>query len=377
MSTTNLKETYFTFKTLSKIQGEPTLESLAKLRKQIYANAEAVPNSRYGTHGYLGLVMTTAQFARRCDVPFERPGVVEELDDATGTQPQIQQRECQYQRAVAYVKEYAQMESIIFNQLREAIDEEYLAAYLDDTTGNFTCSIPELLTYLVDTYAYISEEELEMKRGEVAAMEYSPGQPMDVVLQKINTFANLAELANNDISESQKIAMAKVIIVKAGAYADYITEWNRKPTADKTWPTFMTFFRQAHRELKQSRPTLKDISMEANVIQDVERANEELQQTIIQMQLQNQEHILQTTLEANQKQINSMMERLMKQMAATQAAIGKENKPATTTTNQPTEDKKKRRNNRAAKYCEKCHKAGYGFRKFISHNTADCNETNL
>jgi hypothetical protein len=101
------------------------------------------------------------------------------------------------------------MEKTIFNQIREAIDEDYLAAYLDDTTGNFTCSIPELLTYLIDTYAYISEEELEMKRAEVAAMEYNSGQPMDLVLQQVNNFANLAELANNDISEAQKIANGK------------------------------------------------------------------------------------------------------------------------------------------------------------------------
>ena len=79
MSTTNLKETYFTFKTLSKIHGEPTLESLAKLRKQVFANAEAVPNSRYGTNGYLGLVMTDEQFSKRSTI------------DTNGTQTQLLQ----------------------------------------------------------------------------------------------------------------------------------------------------------------------------------------------------------------------------------------------------------------------------------------------
>ena len=113
MSTTNLKETYFTFKTLSKIHGEPTLESLAKLRKQVFANAEAVPNSKYGTNGYLGLVMTNEQFSTRSTIPFTRPGAVPEID-TIGTQTQLLQRERQYQRRVAYVKEFAQMESVIF-----------------------------------------------------------------------------------------------------------------------------------------------------------------------------------------------------------------------------------------------------------------------
>ena len=84
------------------------------------------------------------------------------------------------------------------------------------------------MTYLINTYAYISEEELEMKRAEVAATEYEAGQPMDTVLQKVINFANLTELAHTTISEPQKIAMAKVIIEKSRAYADYITEWNRK-----------------------------------------------------------------------------------------------------------------------------------------------------
>jgi hypothetical protein len=363
MSATNLKETYFTFKTLTKIHGEPTLETLSKLRKQIYANAEAVPNSKYGTHGYLGLVMTAEQFAKRCNTPFERPGAVEEVD-TNGTQTQLQQRERQYQRDVAYIKEFAQMETIIFNQIRETVDEEYLAAYLDDTTGNFTCTIPDLMTYLIDTYAYISEEELEMKRAEVAALEYTSGQPMDIVFQQVNQFANLAELANNDISEAQKIAMAKVIIVKAGTYAEYITEWNRKTAGDKTWNNFMTFFRQAHKELRQSRPTLKDISMEANIM---EQEKEDLQQAIIQLQLQNQEQILKTTLEQNQKQMATMMEQILKTLTVNKN-VEKEN----ITPAEQQEKKRHQRKPRVVKYCSKCHKNGCSAFKFSSHNDDDC-----
>ena len=85
-----------------------------------------------------------------------------------------------------------------------------MAAYLDDTTGNFSCQIPDLLTYLINTYAYISKEELEMKRSEVAATEYEADQPMGTVLQKVNTFANLAELAHTTISEPQELLWQKL-----------------------------------------------------------------------------------------------------------------------------------------------------------------------
>jgi hypothetical protein len=262
--------------------------------------------------------MTAEQFAKQCTIPFEHPGSVEEIDTNV-TQPQLQQRERQYQLDVAYIKEFAQMETVIFNQVtsREAIDEEYLVAYLDGITGNFTCTIPELLMYLIDTYIYISKEELEMKRAKVVALEYSAGQPMDTVLQQVNNFTNLAELASNDILEAQKIAMAKVIIVKAGTYLDYITEWNRKLAANKTWSNFMTFFRQAHKELRESRPMLNDISMEAHIM---EQEKDDLQQAIIQLQLQSQEHILKTNLGQNQKQMNKMMEQMMKTLVEKQTS---------------------------------------------------------
>jgi len=363
MSTTNLKETYFTFKTLSKIHGEPTLESLAKLRKQVFANAEAVPNSKYGTNGYLGLVMTNEQFSKRSTIPFTRPGAVPEID-TNGTQTQLLQRERQYQRRVAYVKEFAQMESVIFQQIRDAIDEEYIAAYLDDTTGNFTCQIPDLLTYLINTYAYISEEELEMKRAEVAATEYEAGQPMDTVLQKVNNFANLAELAHTTISEPQKIAMAKVIIVKSRAYADYITEWNRKLPQQKTWSNFMTFFRQAHKELRQSRPTLKDIAMDAHILEKDQR---DLEQTIIQLQLQSQEQILKTTLEENQKQMSKMFDQMLKKLGDSQAKEQQNQE-----TDQQGKRTRTRKTSRPFKYCSKCHKNGHNAFKFSTHNADEC-----
>lgn len=362
----NLKETYFTYKNLTKIHDEPNLETLAKLRKQLYANAASVPNSRYGTNGYLGMVMTPEQFQARSQVRFERPGAVPEVDTSVprnteGTDHILQQRERNYQRATAYVKEFAQMETTLFNQIREAIEEQYLAAYLDETTGNFNCTIPELLTYLIDTYAYISEEELEVKRMEVTGMTYSAGQPIDLVFKKVTEYANLADMAQTTITEAQKIAMAKVVIVRTGAYEQQLTDWNRKSDDDKTWAKFVEFFRRVHREMKQARPTLKDITLEANVAQ----ADHEIEEALRQIQNQTQEQLLKVTLEENKKQMDAMMKTFQEMLNTQQQKIG----------NEPKQDKKggnKKTRKKPQKYCAKCHKAGYGFRMFLSHNEEDC-----
>ena len=71
----------------------------------------------------------------------------------------------------------------------------------------------------------------------------------------------------------------------------------------------MILFRQTHKELRPSRPTLKDIVMNAHILEKDQR---DLEQTIIQVQLQSQEQILKKTLEANQKQMSKMFDQMLK-----------------------------------------------------------------
>ena len=61
----NYRETFFQNPTLTKIVGDPTYTSLAKLKRKCKVNAKSV--SRYlggGTQGHLGLVITAIVYAR-------------------------------------------------------------------------------------------------------------------------------------------------------------------------------------------------------------------------------------------------------------------------------------------------------------------------
>jgi hypothetical protein len=70
----NYRETYFEFPELTKFQGEPTSESLFKLRNELKANAQSVySNLSDGAHGHLALVLSDAQYALLTGTPFERP----------------------------------------------------------------------------------------------------------------------------------------------------------------------------------------------------------------------------------------------------------------------------------------------------------------
>ena len=60
--------------TLTPLRGKPTNTSLKLLRKEVYANARAIPSTRGGgNHGHLGHIMTVAQYAPIGAVAFTLP----------------------------------------------------------------------------------------------------------------------------------------------------------------------------------------------------------------------------------------------------------------------------------------------------------------
>jgi len=257
LTRTALKQMYFRYETLTKIKGEPDLETLMVLRRQIYANAAAVPNVHHGKLGFLGLVMSREEYARHTNIPFERPGPVQKvlsLDVEDTQYNELQQRERQYQReqAYEYMTECKQLETTILDQICEAIDEVYILAHMDPMTGLVTCTIPDLIHYLFDTYGYISPVELEMKRSEVTQFHFTAETPMDVIFYKINSFARLSEQAKVEITEREKIGMAKLLIGRCGAYQHDLIDWGHKPEIEHTWNNFMIFFRNARMELRMS-----------------------------------------------------------------------------------------------------------------------------
>ena len=73
-STVNYRDTHFERANLTPIRGEPTYETVHKLWNEVKANARSVySNLGGGTHGHLGLVLTTAQYAAISTTDFTRP----------------------------------------------------------------------------------------------------------------------------------------------------------------------------------------------------------------------------------------------------------------------------------------------------------------
>ena len=79
--------------------------------------------------------------------------------------------------------------------------------------------------------------------------------PVDVVLDPIDDLSELAEIAEQPMTEAQKISMAFVIFQNTGKFKSDLKLWNRKPDADKNWMNMKTHFREAFQEIRDVKDT--------------------------------------------------------------------------------------------------------------------------
>ena len=85
---------FFEYKTLTKIIGEPTIDTIVKLHKEIKRNAQKVPTTLGGgQNGYLGLVIPTNIYNNiPGTAPFIRPENPEPFAPTPRLEPRMRTR---------------------------------------------------------------------------------------------------------------------------------------------------------------------------------------------------------------------------------------------------------------------------------------------
>ena len=77
---------YFKYKTPTPIQGAPTNKTLKQLKQELWENSSSVESDLGGgDHGYLGLVLTDAEYATVTATPFVPPTYPATLKISTST----------------------------------------------------------------------------------------------------------------------------------------------------------------------------------------------------------------------------------------------------------------------------------------------------
>ena len=220
MATYNLpdyKEKYFEYKELDKIHGQPTIESIIKLFRQVKRNAQCVPTTLGGGQlGYLALVLspqawnaiaTSAPFLRPTDPGIFTPTPHAGVATRAGAPPPLTAADIATQKIAfderkrAY-NECQAVECTLRNQIIKAIDETYTRPLRDPTTDMIISSIPAIFTFLQKTYGKLSPSQLKQRENAVDDMIFDPSTNVDTVFNKIEDFQALCTLIDRDKTDT-------------------------------------------------------------------------------------------------------------------------------------------------------------------------------
>jgi hypothetical protein len=263
VSHVNYRESYFQHPSLTKISGDPTYASLAKLERECKANGKSVNSTLGGgLQGHLGLVCSASAYARVSPgAPFTRPLLPVLPDLTASTAPQIAEARQLYADEISIFTACNLIERTIIQQINTALDEDCLADLIDDDTGLLEGTIPQIIQTLFDTYGAITPQSLAAAKAKVEATTYNHSRPIVTIFTKINEYANMAEAAHAAETTTQLINIGIIIITRSTIFSSDIRKWHDKADTDKTWPNFKTHFKDAQKAIKKSQPTITTDSL--------------------------------------------------------------------------------------------------------------------
>jgi hypothetical protein len=280
----NYRETYFEFPELTKIHGEPTSESLFKLRNELKANAQSVySHLSDGTHGHLALVLSDAQYAILTNQPFTRPAHPGPLVIPAGTTAVMATAmKDAHVEQIRLFREVQGVEKALIQQIVQAVEAPYLIALRERSSNSLRGTVTDILEHLHTVYGRVSPQMLEDRDQELRNMTYNTKYPIDIVFNAVEDFVDFAELGHQPLTARQTIAKAYIILNKTRRFKTDITDWNRKPEVDKTWTNFKTHFRRAHQEFRETTDlTVEDSELQRNNANLVQQVVDGLQQAMI------------------------------------------------------------------------------------------------
>jgi hypothetical protein len=177
------------------------------------ANAASVPSTLGGgLYGHLGLILSDKRYATlEHTVPWVspvNPGPF--VPPANSMGPQIEAAKDVWRELKLSFDLWQATEKALIAQVVESIDQIYLRALLNRTTGQYSTDICAVLLHLFTTHGKITPQQVNAKEMSTFNMHYNISQPFNTVFNTIDDLANLAEHAHSPMTPQQMIDMAYV-----------------------------------------------------------------------------------------------------------------------------------------------------------------------
>ena len=119
--------------------------------------------------------------------------------------------------------------------------------------------VPTILEYLHNNYGRITPQQLEDKTTTVKTMIYDSAQPLDIIFNYIDDLVEYTRATEAELTQSQTINLALVILNKQQIFKDDICAWKRTNPTYKTLTNFKHDFREAHLELPEKGGTIDEL----------------------------------------------------------------------------------------------------------------------
>lgn len=245
---------FFPVKTVSTIVGQPTTDSVAKLKRELTKNAKSVTSTLGGAiHGHIFLVLPTTEFtAIPGTLPVTRPVHPGPLVlPIAATAAQISALERTHKDSVNLFDRYTGVELALLAQVEQAIEPIYLSPIINEATQSLDRNLSAVLTYLARTYAS-SDEPMSSREIKLNQVSYDPRKPMADIWTLLKEHAEAGQRQNVPVSDAWKIDKVLYLLGKTGQYTEDIKTWKKKPEIEKNWTTLMTYFNECHRLLLES-----------------------------------------------------------------------------------------------------------------------------
>ena len=159
-----------------------------------------------GTHGHLGLDLTTAQYAAISTTAFTRPDHPGPLAiPSAATAVQRSTLRDSHIEDLRVFREVMGLEQALIQKIVATIYSTYLKDVRDRTTNSINLSVLALLMHLQETYGTLMPHEFQEKEDEVQRMTYNPRDPIARVFSVVDNLVELSVLAATPLSIAQQV----------------------------------------------------------------------------------------------------------------------------------------------------------------------------
>ena len=219
---------------LTKIVGEPTLESITLQQIEHNGNLTSIKsNLGDGLTGLMVISTKTTTSATIHPNPFTiptNPGSAPDPDaiTAASSATKIANIYKAYALQSKIYLEFIEAERISVKLALESMAKIYYKSLKHKHTEYSKVTLWQLLDHLVTTYAAIDQFELE-KNQENMMSRYKPNAPIETLFEQITDGVAYAELGHAPFTSKKIVDTALLCVPKTGVFHEDLKDWNRNP----------------------------------------------------------------------------------------------------------------------------------------------------